>query len=545
MEAGLPEHRDDLAATSRVGTAAPTRLARALRAYPLPTLSGPMRFAVAVLGPLFSALVQYTLLPEPSISPFVFFYFSVALVSWLAGRGPGLLSVALSALVANYMFVQPHRDWALSRPSLTATALFLISAAAVALLCASFRNALLVARQTAAVLRRQGDLLRAKEAELIEADRRKTEFLAMLSHELRNPLAPIRNSLFILDRAVPGGDQARRAQMVIDRQVNHLARLVDDLLDVTRISRGKTHLDVERLDLADLVAHTGEDHRASFAKNGLELEVRIPARPVWVKADRVRVAQLVGNLLHNASKFTEHGGKATVSLEEDPRLGQAVIRVRDTGAGIAPEMLPRIFEPFIQADRSLDRSRGGLGLGLALVKGLAEMHDGTVSVASEGLGKGAEFTVRLPLDSSAAPTEAEAREASQRAASRRVLVIEDNVDAADTLQQVLELEGHAVEVAYTAESGLAKARAFRPEVVFCDIGLPGMDGYEVARAMRADPVLQATTLVALTGYAGPEDISRAREAGFHHHVAKPPSYEEIERILAGVVSGAAEATAVH
>jgi two-component system CheB/CheR fusion protein len=545
MEAGLPEHRDDLAATSTAGTAAPTRLARALRAYPLPSLSGPMRYAAAFLGPLFSALVQYTLLPEPSISPFVFFYFSVALVSWLAGRSPGLLSVALSAAVANYMFVTPHRMWSLSRPELTATALFLISGAAVALLCASFRNALLAARRTAVMLRRQGDLLRAKEAELMEADRRKTEFLAMLSHELRNPLAPIRNSLYVLDRAAPGGDQARRAQMVIDRQVNHLARLVDDLLDVMRISRGKTHLTVERLDVADLVAHTAEDHRSSFAHSGLELEVRVPARPIWVKGDRVRVAQLVGNLLNNASKFTEHGGKATVSLEEDPRLGQVVIRIRDTGAGIAPEMLPRLFEPFIQADRSLARSRGGLGLGLAVVKGLAEMHDGTVSVSSEGLGKGAEFTVRLPLDSSAAPTRTEARGEPQRAPSRRVVVIEDNVDAADTLQQVLELGGHAVEVAYTAESGLARVRAFKPDVVFCDIGLPEMDGYAVARAIRGDPALQATMLVALTGYAAPEDISRSREAGFQYHVAKPPSFEEIERILTNAGSGTPEATAVH
>jgi signal transduction histidine kinase/ActR/RegA family two-component response regulator len=545
MEAGLPEHRDDHAAPSSAGTAVSTRFSRALRAYPLPTLSGPMRYAVAVLGPLFSALVQYALLPEPSISPFVFFYFSVALVSWLAGRGPGLLSVVLSALVANYMFVSPHRDWALSGPALTAIALFLISAAAVSLLCASFRNALLAARRTAVVLRRQGDLLRAKEAELIEADRRKTEFLAMLSHELRNPLAPIRNSLYILDRAAPGGDQARRAQRVIDRQVNHLARLVGDLLDVVRISRGKTHLKLERLDVADLVAHTAEDHRASFAHSGLELEVRVPARPIWVQADRVRVAQLVGNLLNNASKFTEHGGKATVSLEEDPRLGQVAIRIQDTGAGIAPEMLPRLFEPFIQADRSLARSRGGLGLGLAVVKGLAEMHAGTVSASSEGLGKGAEFTVRLPLDSSAAPTGTEPREAPQSAPSRRVLVIEDNVDAADTLRQALELRGHAVEVAYTAESGLARVRASKPDVVFCDIGLPGMDGYEVGRAIRGDPALQATMLVALTGYAAPEDIHRSREAGFQYHVAKPPSFEEIERILMNAGSGAPEATAVH
>jgi two-component system CheB/CheR fusion protein len=384
--------------------------------------------------------------------------------------------------------------------------------------------------------RQTQEALRVANARLIEADRRKTEFLAVLSHELRNPLAPIRNGLYILDRAPPGGEQARRAQMIIDRQVTHMARLVDDLLDVMRISRGKAHLQLEQLDVADVVSRAGEDHRATFTNNGLELEVRAPPRPIWIKGDRVRLAQLIGNLLNNAAKFTTRGGQATLSVDEDARFGQAVIRVWDTGAGIAPEMLPKLFEPFVQADRSLDRSKGGLGLGLALVKGLVEMHDGAVSVASEGLGKGAEFTVRLPLETSPDATRTEARDVSQRAPPRRVLVVEDNVDAADSLREVLELGGHRVDVAYTAEAAIARARAFKPEVVLCDIGLPGTDGYEVARAMRADPALQATTLVALTGYATPEDFHKSKEAGFDHHLTKPPPYAEIDRILARAAS---------
>ncbi len=380
--------------------------------------------------------------------------------------------------------------------------------------------------------RKTQEALRVANAQLIEADRRKTEFLAMLSHELRNPLTPIRNSLYILAHTVPGSEQARHAQTVIDRQVTHLARLVDDLLDVMRLSRGKTHLQLERLDVTDVVSHTAEDYRAAFANNGLELEVRVAAGPIWIKGDRVRVAQVIGNLLNNAAKFTERGGNAAISVEEDVRFRQVVIRVWDTGAGIAPEILPKLFEPFVQADSSLDRSRGGLGLGLALVKGLVQMHDGAVSVASQGLGKGAEFTVRLPLEMGTGSAGTGARGVLAGAPSRRVLVIDDNVDAAESLRDVLELGGHGVDVAYTAEDGITRAREFKPEVVLCDIGLPGMDGYEVARVMRADPAFQTTMLVALTGYAAPEDIHRSREAGFHYHLAKPPPYKEIDRILA-------------
>ncbi len=366
---------------------------------------------------------------------------------------------------------------------------------------------------------------------LEESDRQKSKFLAVLSHELRNPLAPIRNSLFILERAAPGGEQALRAKTVIARQVTQMTRLVDDLLDVTRISRGKVQLQRERLDVCDVVRRAAEDHRSVFAQNDLEFTLHLPDSPLWIDGDRTRVAQIVGNLLNNSAKFTEAGGNVFVVVEESVSLRQAIIRVRDMGVGIAPEMASRLFEAFTQADATLDRSKGGLGLGLALVKGFVEMHGGTVSVESEGLGKGAEFTVRFPLEATTTSAVAPVRRVATNGAAGRVLVIEDNVDAADSLGEALELGAHTVEVAYSGAEGIEKARAFKPDVVLCDIGLPGMDGYAVARAMRADRELRGVSLVALTGYALPEDVAKAKGAGFDGHIAKPPDMEKLEQLL--------------
>jgi PAS domain S-box-containing protein len=372
------------------------------------------------------------------------------------------------------------------------------------------------------------------EAELFEADRRKNEFLAMLSHELRNPLAPIRNSLHILDRAAPGGEQARRAQAVIDRQVAHMTHLIDDLLDVTRVSRGKIELQMAPLELGELVRRTVEDHRSIFAKGGIELGATIPDRALWVNGDATRLAQVVGNLLQNAAKFTARGGRASVAIEKNGE--RAVIRIRDTGAGISAEMLPRLFVPFAQAPHTLDRTRGGLGLGLALVKGLVDLHGGRVEARSEGTGKGSHFSVWLPLRPAPRPA-ARAPVATAGTMRLRVLVIEDNVDAAESLREALELDHHEVDVAFDGPQGLEKARRVEPDVVLCDIGLPGMDGYEVARAFRADPALGSVYLVALSGYALPEDIAKAQAAGFDHHLAKPPTIEELEQVLSTRVSG--------
>jgi two-component system CheB/CheR fusion protein len=368
------------------------------------------------------------------------------------------------------------------------------------------------------------------EETLDQAAQRKDEFLAMLGHELRNPLAPIRNCLQVL--AMPNASEAQveRARATIERQVHHLTRLVDDLLDVSRISQGKILLRKEHLDLVALVRSTLEDHRGALVAAGLDLDVSLPEQPLWVSGDPTRLAQAVGNVLHNAGKFTDRGGRVAVLLGKEG--SEAVLAVRDTGIGIEPEVLTQLFEPFSQAPPGLDRSRGGLGLGLALVRRLVALHGGLVEAASEGLGRGAEVRLRLPLDESQ-PAAAPAPAAPAERRARRCLIIEDNLDAAESMALLLQLEGHAVELAADGAQGIARARQARPDIVMCDIGLPGgLDGYAVARALRADPQLAGTFLVALTGYGQVEDQRRAREAGFDVHLTKPADFAVLRRIIA-------------
>jgi signal transduction histidine kinase len=378
-------------------------------------------------------------------------------------------------------------------------------------------------------IREVTELRKAFEA-LREADRNKDEYLTMLSHELRNPLAPIRSAVFLLERADPASEGARRAREVIARQVGHLARMVDDLLDVSRLARGRIELRRTRLDLAELVRRVGEDHRLLLSNGGIDLDVDVPDQPVGAEGDATRLAQLLGNLLQNSAKFTPRGGRVTLSLDVED--GWAVIRVRDTGAGIEPSLLGSVFEPFVQAERTLARSRGGLGLGLPLVKGLAELHGGSVRARSEGAGAGAEIEVRLPLvAATVAPAPEHAGADAAAAAGRRVLVVDDNVDAAESLCDVVAFLGHAVEAVHDGPSAIARVREHHPDVVLCDIGLPGMDGYAVAQAIRAEPDLADVRLVAVSGYAQPEDRARAHRAGFDAHLAKPADPAEIGRLL--------------
>jgi PAS domain S-box-containing protein len=374
---------------------------------------------------------------------------------------------------------------------------------------------------------------RTEEA-LHEAARRKDEFLAMLGHELRNPLAPIRNCLLILEQPGATPEQTERARRTLERQVQHLTRLVDDLLDISRISQGKIFLRTGRLDLVALVSTAVEDHRAAAADAGQTLGLDLPDRPLWVNGDPTRLAQCVGNVLHNAVKFTEPGGRIEVSVRaEEGQTGQAVVSVRDTGLGMDPETMERLFEPFSQADSGIDRSRGGLGLGLALVKRLIELHGGTVAAHSEGLGRGTRVELRIPLQEGRDEPSVPERRPEDRRRARRCLLIEDNADAAETMGLLLELYGHEVRIARDGREGLETARRFLPEVVLCDIGLPdGLDGYEVARRMRQDPALRGMSLVALTGYGQEEDQRRAREAGFDVHLTKPADPEKLERLLA-------------
>jgi two-component system CheB/CheR fusion protein len=388
--------------------------------------------------------------------------------------------------------------------------------------------ALLLAFSDITERRRYEEALERSEETLRRTDRHKDEFMATLSHELRNPLAPIRNCIFLLEHGELGTDEAHQTLQVMERQVSHLSRLVDDLLDVTRIQRGKVHLQTELIPLDELLRSTVADQRGGFDASGLRLDCRIEASPVWVRADSARLIQVLTNVLGNAEKFTPRGGRVMVSLH---CVGDdAVISVRDTGAGIAADVLERLFQPFTQAPQTVDRARGGLGLGLSMVKGLVELHGGKVKMASAGVGHGSELTITLPVVT--APVPAVTRREVPSSLRRRIFVIEDNADAADTLSAVLTVIGHEVEVAYDGTSALEQARKFGPDIVLCDIGLPGMDGYEVARAFRADKLLRDVYMVALSGYALPEDLRRASEAGFNRHVAKPPSMQQLTQVIA-------------
>jgi two-component system CheB/CheR fusion protein len=369
------------------------------------------------------------------------------------------------------------------------------------------------------------------EQELRESDERKSGFFAMLSHELRNPLAPMRHALWLLDRATPGTEQAVRARDTLARQILHLTRITDDLVDVARISRGRIHLQKTRVDLMDLVRRAVQDHEPLFSARKVSLAAELGTLPIWIDADPIRIGQALGNILSNAARFTEPGGHASIAVERGSG-GAVFVRVRDDGIGIPAALLDHVFEPFVQADRSLERSRGGLGLGLPLVKELVELHGGHVAARSEGPGRGSEFTIRLPL-APEQPTLLDAQRPARQAMPRhRVLVVEDNPDAAETLREMLLLWDHEVEVAHDGREGVEKARAWRPDVILCDIGLPGMDGYAVARAVRSSPELSSALLVALTGYTSPEDRRNAASAGFDRHLGKPVPVETLEDVLA-------------
>ncbi len=357
--------------------------------------------------------------------------------------------------------------------------------------------------------------------EVQEADSRKNEFLSMLAHELRNPLAPIRNAVQLL--RLRGGNEPdlNAVRDLIDRQVQQLVRLVDDLLDISRITRGKIRLQTEPLDVAVVVERAVETSRPLIDARRHQLTVTLPDEPLRVQGDPVRLAQVLGNLLNNAAKYTEDGGHIWLTAAHEGHEG--VLRVRDTGVGIATEMLSSVFDLFTQVERSLDRSQGGLGIGLTLVRRLVELHGGRVQVHSDGPGQGSEFVVRLPLlvDDRVRPESSNGTADVQRGDGYRILVVDDNIDAADSLALLLRVGGNVVHVCNDGAEALAVVAEFRPEVVLLDIGLPGIDGYEVARQLRSRPESESVLLVALTGYGQEEDVRRSRDAGFDHHFVKP------------------------
>lgn len=373
------------------------------------------------------------------------------------------------------------------------------------------------------------DITERRDAEdaLRVADRQKDEFLAMLAHELRNPLAPIRNASEVLALRYAGDTEAAVPIAMLRRQSDHLGRLLDDLLDVTRIAQGRVALKQQPLEIGAIVAQAIETVGPLAQAKSQLLRLERDERPLHVSGDRARLVQSVTNVLQNSVKFTRPGGEIVVAVRDaGPDLE---LTVRDNGCGIAPELVPRVFDLFVQSERTPDRSQGGLGIGLSVVKRLVEMHGGAVRVESKGLGFGTTVKIRLPRIE---PPQSIARPAPAASATRRVLVVDDSTDAADSLAMLLELEGHEVSTAYTAAAALEKAERLQPEVAFIDIGLPQMDGYEVARRLRANQRCRAMRLVALTGYGQPDDRDEARRAGFDHHLVKPADLESVDAILA-------------
>ena len=377
--------------------------------------------------------------------------------------------------------------------------------------------------------------LRRIAADLSEADHRKSEFLATLAHELRNPLAPIRTGLDLLRMAPGNVATAGRVHEMMDRQLGQLIHLVDDLLDIARITRGRIELKKEAIDLRTAVTMAVESSSALIDAGKHRLQVSLPEEPLPLDADLTRLVQVLSNLLNNAAKYTPGGGRISLSAWREE--GQAVVAVTDSGIGIAPDAIGSVFEMFTQVRSSLDRAQGGLGIGLSLVRRLVELHGGRVHAFSAGRGHGSTFTVRLPLRRAAGDARDPAGSSQAPAPLRRlrVLVVDDNLDAAESLAALLAALGHETRMAHDGPAGLAAARALRPDLAFLDIGLPGMNGHELARAMRASSELKDTVLVALTGWGAASDMTLSHEAGFDQHLTKPVSREALEQALATAI----------
>ena len=374
------------------------------------------------------------------------------------------------------------------------------------------------------------------EQALAQASTRKDEFLAMLAHELRNPLAPIRNAVAVMGSVLPVDPKIAWATGIIKRQSEHLARLVDDLMDVARISSGKIAVTREPIELSVLAERARDTAQPLIDARRQRFSVTVPPEPVYVEGDLVRLTQVLGNLLNNASKYTGEGG--AIVLEALASETEVEISVTDDGAGIAPDMLPRVFDIFAQEDRTLDRAKGGLGIGLTLVRRLVQLHGGSVEARSAGLGRGSQFLVRLPRLRLPQPLPGEQAHAepSRSTDARRVLVVDDNLDSAQSTAMLLELAGHEVRVAHEGTGALAAAVQFRPDVVVMDIGLPGMSGYDVARHVRGRRETAHVLLIALTGYGQPDDVFRIKSAGFDYHLVKPASPEQIAALVGGQLS---------
>ena len=376
--------------------------------------------------------------------------------------------------------------------------------------------------------------LRHQAERLEQANRHKDEFLAMLAHELRNPLAPISNGIRVLDHAKLDSEDAKQTREMIRRQVAHMSRLIDDLLDVSRIVRGKVRLRKENCDLMSLLHQVARDFEPILADSGLRLVVDVPVDPCWIDGDPTRLSQIVSNLLQNANKFTNQGGEVRLSAVLRPEENRVLLTVADTGIGMSSDTVGRVFDAFSQADSSLARSKGGLGLGLALVKGLVELHGGGVEARSGGVGKGSTFVVELPTTNPPQPTQPERPpRLTVGRPIERVLVIEDNRDTAMSLRLLLKKLSLEVDLAFSGPEGIEMARKSSPDVIVCDIGLPGLDGYAVARQLRGNETTRQTFMIAQSGYGQADDVRKAYDAGFDIHLTKPVDFQELKKVLSG------------
>lgn len=371
--------------------------------------------------------------------------------------------------------------------------------------------------------------LRNRAEALVQADRDKDEFLAVLAHELRNPLAPMLYALRILD-GEPDAGLRHHTQGILERQVHRLTRLIDDLLDVSRISTGKIDLQRKRVLVSTIVENAVEIARPLFEARRHEIKVSLPPEAIWLEGDAARLEQVLSNLLNNAAKFMEDGGEARIDAE---RLSeQVVLRVKDTGVGIDPDLIGRVFDLFTQGSRSLDRAQGGLGIGLTLARKLVEMHGGTIAVHSDGLGKGTEILIRLPtLPQVSAPQAESGTLETGRPKPLRLLLVDDSHDTAEMMGTLLGMAGHDVRIAHSGLAALEAAAAHQPHAIVLDIGLPGLDGYQVAQRLRQDPAFKKVTLIAASGYGQESDRRRSQEAGFDHHLVKPVDPQRLQEIL--------------
>jgi signal transduction histidine kinase/CheY-like chemotaxis protein len=361
---------------------------------------------------------------------------------------------------------------------------------------------------------------------LRHANQRKNEFLAILAHELRGPLAPLRNSLELMKRAGRNEEMFERARTIMDRQLSHLARLVDDLIDVSRISRDRLEIRREPIELRGLLASCIETCRSMTEERGQHVDLSVPATAVYVEADQVRLSQVFGNILNNASKYTDQGGR--ISCVAELHDDEIVVRIGDSGIGIAPDQLDSVFEMFRQIDHGPAWARGGLGIGLTLAKRLVELHGGSISAHSTGHGEGSEFVVCLPLASQPSPAEeADRTNPPPVTESRRILLVDDNLDTATSLAVLFQIAGHETAVAHEGIAAIESAAGFRPHVILLDIGLPGMSGYDICRRLRERAWAQAITIIALTGWGQEADREKSRAAGFDHHLVKPVDFPEL------------------